>query len=117
MDKQTKLWLKAMEISRKYWGCHQIPERSCFIHGYQFPVCCRCMGIWLGSILAALLWLFNIIIPIYITLVFLFPMIIDGILQYKLTIMSTNARRILTGLLFGIGYWQSLLNIISIIAK
>ena len=32
-----------------------------------------------------------------------FPMAIDGILQYRYMVMSTNPRRAITGLLFGIG--------------
>lgn len=33
-------------------GCHQMPERSFFIRGKQFPVCARCTGVFLGNIAA-----------------------------------------------------------------
>lgn len=28
MDKNTKRWISTMEWFSKYWGCHQLPERS-----------------------------------------------------------------------------------------
>jgi uncharacterized membrane protein len=33
--------------------CHQIPERSFHLAGYQIPVCARCLGIYAGFALAA----------------------------------------------------------------
>ena len=33
-------------------GCHQMPERSFFIRGKQFPVCARCTGVMIGNIAA-----------------------------------------------------------------
>jgi uncharacterized membrane protein len=29
--------------------CHQIPERSFHLAGFQLPVCARCLGIYLGA--------------------------------------------------------------------
>ena len=34
-----------------YGICHRIPERSFFIGGHQLPLCARCTGTFLGSIL------------------------------------------------------------------
>ena len=39
-----KKWIKLMEIG-SYLGCHQMPERSFFINGYQMPICARCVGV------------------------------------------------------------------------
>lgn len=37
--------------------CHQIPERSFHLAGFQLPVCARCLGIYLGaSAGAGLVW-------------------------------------------------------------
>jgi len=38
--------------------CHQIPERSFHLAGFQLPVCARCLGIYLGaSAGAGFIWL------------------------------------------------------------
>lgn len=36
--------------------CHQRPERSFHLAGAQLPVCARCMGLYLGGAIGALLW-------------------------------------------------------------
>jgi uncharacterized membrane protein len=33
--------------------CHQIPERSFHLTGFQLPVCARCLGIYAGAALGA----------------------------------------------------------------
>ncbi len=35
-----------------YGICHRLPERSFFLAGQQLPLCARCSGIYLGSLLA-----------------------------------------------------------------
>ena len=37
--------------------CHQLPERSFHIGGVQMPVCARCVGLYAGAALGALLGL------------------------------------------------------------
>jgi uncharacterized membrane protein len=36
--------------------CHQLPERSFFWDGRQFPVCARCTGLYLSGGAALVLW-------------------------------------------------------------
>lgn len=36
--------------------CHQIPERSFYMAGSQWPVCARCAGIYAGVALGAVAW-------------------------------------------------------------
>lgn len=99
-------WAKSMYFFGRYWGCHQLPNRSCFINGYQFPLCARCMGILFGMLVAvtiiiidkAVLDLFS-----YSQLaVLLLPMIIDGSIQLATSYESNNLKRVLSGFLFGV---------------
>lgn len=104
-----KLWLKAMELGHKL-GCHQIPERSFGISGYQFPVCARCTGILLGQIAAFLIPPLRRL-SIWKDVALLFPMALDGGTQFLGLQKSTNRRRLITGLLGGIGYAALLCNV------
>ena len=102
MDKGTKIWIQVMAFFRKYWGCHQIRERSFSLCNYQFPICARCTGILLGYIVAIILLLMKIRIELYICVVMSFPLIVDGSLQYIFKVSSNNTRRFITGILFGV---------------
>lgn len=33
--------------------CHQMPERSFHVDGFQLPVCGRCLGLYLGGVMGA----------------------------------------------------------------
>ena len=83
-------------------GCHQIAERSFFIKGYQFPICARCTGVYIGQTLAIVM-LFFVKIEWWINLLLLIPMAIDWGLQFLNILMSNNIRRLLTGILGGFG--------------
>ncbi len=88
-----------MEWCHRYCGCHQMPERSFFISGYQFPLCARCTGIVLGhivGIITAPLITFS-----FFNIFLIIPMAIDGTLQYFTNYRSNNFKRILTGFLYG----------------
>jgi uncharacterized membrane protein len=36
--------------------CHQLPERSFFWDGHQFPVCARCTGLYLSAAVGFIGW-------------------------------------------------------------
>jgi uncharacterized membrane protein len=36
--------------------CHQRPERSFHLEGVQYPVCARCLGLYVGSLAGILAW-------------------------------------------------------------
>ena len=81
-------------------GCHQLPERSFFFHGHQFPVCARCTGVILGQIAGGIGILFLSLT--YDTIAFLcFLMFFDWWLQRVHLLQSTNLRRLITGILCG----------------
>jgi uncharacterized membrane protein len=99
IDKKTYRWFKAMEWFAKYWGCHQMAERSFSFGNYQFPLCARCTGILLGEIIGMILAFFT---PSYWQTVFLLiPMAVDGLTQLYGLRASTNFLRLITGLLGG----------------
>lgn len=115
MDNKTKLWIKTMDWCCKYWGCHQLPERSFFFKGYQFPICARCTGIILGYIVAVLCIIFKYIINMPACLLLIFPMVLDGSVQYFTKYYSTNLKRVITGGLAGFAFIQFLINLIHFI--
>ncbi len=110
------LWDKARLIG--YALCHQLPDRSFFIHEHQTPLCARCTGMYLGF-LTGLIFLIirrrthaarmpsTSIISALIG--FITIMGIDGI-NSTISIIpgapqlyhTTNIHRIVTGSLFGI---------------
>lgn len=112
MDKRTKQWVKVMTITRKIWGCHQKPERSFFVCGYQFPLCARCTGVLLGYLIALLLLFCSCKISVLLCLIFLVPLVLDGGIQLAFNLLSNNARRLVTGVLFGIGFIHLIANLI-----
>jgi len=97
------LWVKLMEFG-KIAGCHQKPERSFFIKGWQFPVCARCTGILIGHIAAVMAAIFKVKFNIYVCLGMLLIMVLDGTIQYLKIKESTNLRRFVTGVTGGIGF-------------
>lgn len=86
-----------------FFGCHQKPERSLFIKGKQLPICARCTGELIGILIAVIgfAWIKNI--PIIILVLMMIPMIADGITQALTKYESNNTKRLITGILFGIG--------------
>ena len=81
-------------------GCHQMPERSFFYRGHQFPVCARCTGVIVGQILGGIG--FQFLTLSYDTIGFLcFIMFFDWWLQRVGLLQSTNLRRFITGILCG----------------
>ena len=75
----------------KYSGCHQMPERSFFINGMQFPLCARCTGILAGYLVGVLLFVLKIFVPIELCLCFGLVMLGDWYMQYIETCMEFNA--------------------------
>ncbi len=86
-------------------GCHQLPERSFFLKGYQFPVCSRCTGAFVGYLVGAVLYVFYRI-NIIVCIIFCLIMFVDWFLQHIKILPSTNLRRFITGVLCGSGLIQ-----------
>ncbi len=95
-------WMKLMLYGEKL-GCHQRPERSFFINGYQMPVCARCTGVMIGYLLALPLF-FMYSFSWFISLAGCSSLLVDWGLQALKIKESTNVRRLITGLVGGFGF-------------
>lgn len=82
--------------------CHNLPERSFFYKGRQFPICARCTGILIGYILGIIYFISFKSIGLIIEFSLVIPLLIDGGGQYLGWFKSTNTRRLITGILAGI---------------
>ncbi len=93
----------------KYFGkcplCNFREDTSFHIGKFCFPLCYRCTAIIIGALCG------NYILQEHfiswkiclIGLILIIPCFVDGILQYHFYIQSTNKRRIITGMLAGLG--------------
>lgn len=104
MSKLRKSLVELIYEIGEYSGCHQMPERSFYWKGRQFPVCARCTGVGIGQALALLLWVIDI--PLSMCLCFLTLMGLDWGLQECKIKESTNYRRLFTGILGGFGLFS-----------
>ncbi|MCR5212854.1 MAG: DUF2085 domain-containing protein [Eubacterium sp.] len=84
-------------------GCHQMESRSFSFKGYQFPVCARCTGLFVGQMSAIGFIIAGIRIPIIGNILLMAVMGIDWLIQKLKIKMSSNIRRLITGIMCGIG--------------
>lgn len=87
---------------KAFFSCHSKEERSFKFFHHNFSVCARCTGILIGMLITPLVTLaeFN-----YLYLIILIiPLIVDGLIQHKTSYESNNIKRLITGLLFGVGF-------------
>jgi uncharacterized membrane protein len=89
--------------------CHQLKERSLYVDGQPLTVCARDTGIYIG-IFSTLSYLClhkrRVTIPSkkisFLLLLFLIPLMFDGLGSYLHFFQSSNLRRLITGVLFGL---------------
>ena len=86
--------------------CHQKSDRSIYINGNQMPFCSRCTSIWLGIPIGLFFLIFYSIELnnkfLFLIILGIIPLSIDGIGQLFGYWESTNIIRIFTGLFAGI---------------
>lgn len=100
----------------KIAGCHQRADRSFFVKGKQFPVCARCTGVLIGYCIGSVLFCFYRF-PVWLNILFCAIMFVDWLIQSIGWKESTNIRRLITGIICGIGWMQLFLTILMIIKK
>lgn len=94
---------------RKKPVCNGRAERAPYIFGKCFILCWRCTTVMIFSTVTTIILYYidiSVIMSNSFTIiggVLVFPMIVDGVLQYIGMQDSTNVKRALTGSLFGIG--------------
>jgi uncharacterized membrane protein len=97
------------------WWCHQLPARSPHLFGVQLPLCWRCTGILFGA-LALTGWLLKTkklppllpcaLLSLLLPLDVLYNVVTHG--------DGHNARRLLTGLLWGFCFTSVALQLIRV---
>jgi uncharacterized membrane protein len=89
--------------------CHNRDDRSFHYKNRKFPVCARCTGIYLSSIIFLVIIIFDKsiiktnIIMFILGLLLTLPLILDGVTQYMKYRESNNILRFITGILFSVG--------------
>ena len=96
-----KLIIERLLLLGKVPLCNGIADRAPHLFGICFPLCYRCTFIFLTFFITLYVIYKKEVVIGYIW-VLLIPMIIDGSLQTFMSIESTNFRRSITGMLFGI---------------
>ncbi len=113
--------LYALRVAGNQSGCHQMPERSFFYHGKQFPVCARCTGATLGqllSIVTNVIWMISLhkskkpykepwFLGVWFTFFSMAVMGADWSIQEAGIKKSTNPRRFITGIFGGFGVFNT----------
>lgn len=84
-----------------FFSCHQRKDRSFYYRGFQFPICARCTGILFGFLLSPFLAM-SFAPPVWMYVLLLLPLLIDGMIQKFSVYESNNPTRLITGIFFGI---------------
>jgi uncharacterized membrane protein len=84
------------------WWCHQLPQRSPHLFGVQMPLCWRCTGIFIGALALFCTLLVRKRLPPLLPCVLLsLPLPLDVLHAIITHGEGDNARRLVTGLLWG----------------
>ena len=85
--------------------CNKNKCKAPQVFGYCFILCWRCLGLLSGGVMGSLLYNMNILNQknnMFFISILSMPFLIDIVVQFVSKNKSTNIRRVLTGVLFGI---------------
>ena len=102
----VRIWTTLMKLGARC--CHQRPDRSFFFRGYQFPVCARCTGLAIGYVVMLIMWHHWELA---------WQQILDGGTQYLRMRESTQRKRLLTGILCGVGVMDMEIKLLQMILE
>lgn len=95
-------------MKRKYPICNHREETAPRIFGKTFILCWRCTGVMMALITMVVIRNFVNVsfgnLQLVLGSLMMLPILIDGGLQYFLKYESTNWKRTITGILFGVGF-------------
>lgn len=114
-NKQYIRWKKWMRFFGRLFRCHQLPDRSFHLFGFQFPLCARCTGIFLGLVFVGPILCALLSLNMYVSLFFVLAMFIDGFTQLKGWRKSNNFLRLITGLGFGYAMVSFIFHIVAML--
>jgi len=112
LDSVLAPFLESKMISESYYFysilrnfCHQLPSRCLWVFGSNMGLCSRCFGIFLGIFFVGIYSGIKKKIQFNwkVSIVFVIPLLIDGITQAIGLRHSDNLLRFVTGFLFGLG--------------
>lgn len=105
------VWVAGMGLGH-FSGCHQLPERSFSIRGYQFPICARCTGTLVGELAVLIAYFgFGLLLPPAAAFGCAMVMLFDWAAQQLGRYEGSNPGRFFTGILGGLGCWTMLIHI------
>ena len=88
------------------YSCHQAPDRSFWILGYPAALCCRCLGVYIGTCIACAFAIFNKLKINFKTFLILLLIVgIDVLINYGFGIRAHNTGniiRFLVGIIMGL---------------
>ena len=100
------------------WWCHQLPARSPHLFGVQLPLCWRCTGILFGA-LALTGWLLRRkrLPPLLPCALLSLALPLDVLYNVVTGGDGDNARRLLTGLLWGFCFTSVALQLVRLASR
>ena len=100
------------------WVCHQLPERSPHLFGVQLPLCWRCTGILFGA-LALFFWVLakKKLPPLAACVLLSLLLPLDVFYNVVTHGDGDNARRFITGLLWGFCATGAVLQLLRLLSR